>query len=390
MRAHIVSVWATVLQERAFWGRLFDRAGMIAAPGERRSQDPRPSSPVPVPGSVFVEITTDEGLVGLGLGGGGWPGAYVLEHLLKPLLLGQDPAETEHLWERMYRATVHYGQAGIVLMAISGVDLALWDLKGKSAGQPVYQLLGGKVRDRVPVYATVRAPRWAAAQGYWGIKLGSPFGPLDGKEGMARNEARIAQIREAVGPDFHIMIDCARTWDVAYTVAMARILEPYGIAFIEEPVMPQDVEGYAEIRRQVNSTQIAGGEHAYTYHAARRLLQADALDIIQPDIRWTGGLTDVLRICELAGKHGVAVMPHRGGMAWALHAIMARPECTLAEGLALTEAEAAASIFEGEPLPQRGALVASDAPGFGLRLRPDILARYIEPQTRGQDGSPVA
>jgi len=129
---------------------------------------------MPIPGSVLVEVETDEGLVGLGLGGGGWPGAFVVEKYLSPLLLKQNPLETEHLWERIYRATVRYGQTGIVLMAISGIDLALWDLKGKALGQPVWKLLGGKARESVPVYATVRDPVWAQAQGFCGVKLGSP------------------------------------------------------------------------------------------------------------------------------------------------------------------------------------------------------------------------
>lgn len=347
---------------------------LIASPSQRKGF--RPARPMPIPGSVLVEIQTDEGLVGLGLGGGGWPGAFAVEKYLSPLLLEQDPLEIERLWEMMYRATVRYGQAGIVLMAISGIDLALWDLKGKALGQPVWKLLGGKVRESVPVYATVRDPVWAQARGFCGVKLGFPYGPPDGREGMRKNEAFVAATRERVGPDMDLMIDCARTWNVAYTLEMARILAPYRVAFIEEPVAPQDVKGYARLRRNVGSTLIAGGEHAYTRYAAGQLLERGALDIIQPDIRWTGGLSEVIKICDLASAHDVPVIPHRGGMAWSLHLIMARSNCPLAEGLVLTEEEATYSIFAGEPVPLDGHLDVSDAPGFGLTLRPEAIDEF--------------
>jgi L-rhamnonate dehydratase len=237
-------------------------------------------------------------------------------------------------------------------------------------------LLGGRAHETVPVYATIRDPEWAQTQGFSGVKLGSPYGPADGMEGMRKNEEAVATIRERVGSDFDIMIDCARTWNVGYTVEMARILTPYRITFIEEPVGAQDVDGYATIRRRVNSTLIAGGEHAYTRYAARQFLERGALDVIQPDIRWTGGLSEVIKICDLASAYDIPVMPHRGAMAWALHLIMARPECAIAEGLVLTEEESEYSIFSGEPMPVRGRLTVSDKPGFGLSLIPEAIDRF--------------
>jgi L-rhamnonate dehydratase len=342
-----------------------------------RPRLPRPTGArVPWLGSTLVEIEADDGQSGVGIGGGGVAGQHIIETCLKPLLLDEDPLEIERLWESMYRGTFRFGQAGIVLMAMSGVDLALWDLRGKAAGQPVWALLGGKVRERSPVYATVRDPAWAQAQGFCGVKLGGPYGPADGAEGMRANEAYVAAVRERVGPDFDIMIDCGRTWDVAYTIRMARVLAPYDIRFIEEPIHSQDVDGYAELRRSIDSTLIACGEHVYTRYGARALLERGAIDIIQPDIRWTGGLSEMLKICDLAAAHGIPVMPHRGSMAWSLHAILARSECTLAEGLALTDEEAAYSIFSGEPVPQRGFVTASDAPGFGLTLRPERVEQH--------------
>ena len=261
-------------------------------------------------------------------------------------------------------------------MAISGIDLALWDLKGKVLNQPIWQLLGGKARESIPVYATIRDPVWAKSQGFTGVKLGGPYGPVDGPEGMRKNESAVAEIRSMVGPDFDIMLDCARTWNVEYTIKMARILAPYSIKFIEEPILSHNVEGYYRLRNSIDSTLIACGEHVYTRYGVNALLKRGAVDIIQPDIRWTGGLSETLKICDLAAAHNIPVMPHRGGMAWSLHMIMARPSCILAEGLILTEQESRYSIFDGEPVPVNGVLTVSDAPGFGLSLRRERLPSF--------------
>ena len=373
---HIQAIRVTLLQERVLWAREVETIVTLHSL-EPQSSPPLHDKRMPWPGSVLVEIETDEGATGVGLGGGGRPGAFCVEHYLAPLLIDENPLDIERLWETMYRATYRHGQAGIMLMAISAVDLALWDLKGRVLGQPVWQLLGGKARERVPVYATVRDPAWAQAQGFCGVKLGGPYGPRDGREGMRKNEVAIAALRERVGPDFDLMIDCVGAWDVEYTLEMARRLAPYRIRFIEEPLLSHDVDGYARLRRAIDSTLIACGEHVYTRYNVRPLLEAGAVDILQPDVRWTGGLSELIKIVDLASAYNVPVMPHRGGMAWSLHAIVARPECPLAEGLVLTEQEASCSLFTGEPVPVDGMLSASDTPGFGLTLQRDRLEGYL-------------
>ena len=373
---HIKDVRATVLKERVFWARKIERIETIRPRTDDSRSPKRPTRQAPALGSVLVEIESDNGLAGVGIGGGGKAGAIVVETCLRPLLIGEDPLDIEQLWETMYRATFRFGQAGLVLMAMSGVDLALWDLKGKAMGKPVWELLGGKVRQQVPVYATIREAGWAKAQGCSGIKLGGPFGPGDGREGMQKNEAYVADLRDRVGPDFDIMIDCARTWDVDYTIRMAARLARHNIKFIEEPILSTDTDGYARLKRDIKSTLIACGEHVYTRYANQALMERKAVDIIQPDIRWTGGLSETLRICDLAVQHGIPVMPHRGGMAWSLHLIMARPECTHAEGLVMTPEEAELSVFSGEPVPIDGYLAVSDEPGFGLTLLPERIEKY--------------
>ncbi|TFG68617.1 MAG: L-rhamnonate dehydratase [Anaerolineales bacterium] len=369
---HITAIKATLLKERVLWARKIESIVTIRS-ADRRSRQ----RAMPWPGSVLVEVETDEGFTGVGLGGGGLSAIVAIEHYLSPLLTGENPLDIEALWELMYSASYRYGQAGLMLMAISGIDLALWDLKARVMNQPVWQLLGGKVRERVPVYATIREPVWAQAQGFCGIKLGGPYGPADGSEGIRKNETVIATIRERVGPNFDIMLDCARTWDIDYTIEMARILAPYRIKFIEEPILSNDVEGYCHLRRSIHSTLIACGEHVFTRFAADALLKAGAVDIIQPDIRWTGGLSETLKICDLAAAANIPVMPHRGGMAWALHLIMAHPSCTIAEGLVLTEEEANYSVFDGEPVPEQGTLAISNGPGFGLTLQHDRITSFL-------------
>jgi len=369
----ITDIKATVTRDRVFWAREIEPIVTMRRPEDRPG---RSGPPVPQPGSILVEVTTDEGLVGVGLGGGGVAGQIIVQTFLKPLLIGQEADNIEALWERMYLATVRYGQAGIVPMAMSGVDLALWDIRGKALDQPVWRLIGGCMPQQIPVYATIRDASWAQSQGFSGVKLGGPYGPRDGRDGMKKNEAFVAQIRDCVGADMDIMIDCARTWTVEYALEMMRRLAPYRITFVEEPVQVDDIEGYATLRRMVDTTQIAGGEHAYTRHAARRLLERGALDIIQPDIRWTGGLTEVLKICDLAAAFGIPVMPHRGGMAWALPVIVARDECSVAEGMILTQQEAEYSCFEGEPVPHDGMLSVSNEPGFGVTLNRERISAY--------------
>jgi len=370
----IREIRATVVREMVLWGQSYRETTTIAPPGARVMASPAGSAPHPQ--SLLVEIVGDDGLVGIGLGGGGRAAQVVVEQYLAPLLNGQKACDIQALWELMFRTTLRYGQAGIVVMAMSGIDLALWDLVGKAQDKSIWQLLGEPVRDTIPVYATVRDPAWVGEEGYWGLKLGGPCGPLDGKQGIEANTKAVARARQALGSEPKLMIDCSSIWTVDYCLEMARLLDPFDIYLIEEPVPPWDIEGYAQLRREIDSVRIAGGEHAYTRYGARQLLCAEALDVIQPDVRWTGGLSEMLIIYEEAHARGIECWPHRGGMAWALPMIMAREGCPVAEGLNLALSEESASLYAGEPLPSGGCLAVGDGPGFGLTLRSDRLGEY--------------
>ncbi len=258
--------------------------------------------------SVFLEIVTDDGVNGIG--GPITPEyAFIIDTQLKSLLIGADPMAHELLWDKMYRHSVH-GRKGSTMMAISAVDCALWDLKGRALNAPVYKILGGPTRTEIPAYASmlgfsihpdraVDRAREMVKQGFKALKWFFRDGPTDGREGMERNVDLVQQLREGVGDEIDIMLDAWMSWDVPYTVKMASLLEEYEPRWIEEPVLPDKIESYAEIRRRVN-VPISGGEHEYTRWGMKQLLDAQAVDVLQPDIYWCGGITETLKILALA------------------------------------------------------------------------------------------
>jgi L-rhamnonate dehydratase len=326
-------------------------------------------------GPVLVRLTTDDGLRGIGLGAGGVPACYIIEHHLRRFVIGQDPRDTERLWDQMFRASLPYGRKGLPIMAISAVDNALWDLKGKVAGQPVYQLLGGKTKPAIPVYATGNQPAVYASLGFVGNKLAMPYGPWDGPEGMRRNEELVAHAREALGPDKLLMLDCYMAWDVPYTLAMAERLRPYHVYWIEEALPPDDYEGYAELRRRITWTRITTGEHEYTRFGFHLLMQGGCADILQPDLAWCGGMTEAHHICLMAEARGLQVVPHVSGVP-GYHLVMAHTNCPLSEFIFIrgdgSELAPVHPFFTGEPLPKNGKVSPPDAPGWGLDIAPEV------------------
>ena len=292
-------------------------------PGSKWMPDPGPMSP------FTVEIETDKGIKGYGRGGHG--GGPVVEGHLKKLLLDENPLDTERLWDVMWRATLFYGRAGAVVHAISGVDLALWDIAGKAWGVPVYKLLGGRTWERVPAYATGNDVEQSVAFGYKKIKLALPHGPADGREGLQKNVALVKRTREVLGGDGEIMIDCWMALTEDYTIQLADALEPYRVYWLEEVLPPDEYEGFARLNSQVTSTLLATGEHEYTRWGFRRLLNHNAVDIWQPDINWCGGLSELRRIGSMALAHNVRLIPHAGGFQDAIHYLVTFPQLTWAE-----------------------------------------------------------
>jgi L-rhamnonate dehydratase len=335
--------------------------------------------------AVFVEIETDDGAVGIG---GPIPleQAFVIDCELRPLLLEQDALATEVIWDALYRAAVH-GRKGVTMMAISAVDCALWDLKGRVLGQPVYRLLGGPSRAEIPAYASMLGysiqPDRAAArarevvqQGYRATKWFFRNGPADGREGMIKNAQLVSAVRGAVGDEVDIMLDCWMSWDVPYTVAMAERLEDYEPRWLEEPVLPDKIAQYAEIRRQVR-VPISGGEHEYTRWGLKQLMDAEAVDVLQPDIYWAGGITEMLKILALASTYDLPVIPHGHSTPASAHLIASQPPnlCPLLEYL--IKWNEIHQFFLKSPLkPRNGVVTLPETPGLGM----DLDAQKIETQ----------
>ena len=287
---------------------------------------------LPDPGKVpgfTVEITTDKGLRGYGSGGPGG-GPVVEEHLAK-LLIGKDPFDVERNFDILWRSTMSYGRTGVTMNAISGVDIALWDLIGKALGMPVYRLIGGETKERIPAYCTANDIEQHIEFGFKRLKLAIPKGPADGREGMKINEALVKRTREALGPDGDIMLDCWMSWTVRYTMEMAEMLAPHRIYWMEECLPPYDYDGFGQLRAEVKSTRIATGEHEYGRYGFRNLLEHNGAEIWQPDIHWCGGLTELRHIANLAAAYDTAVIPHVGGTPDCVHFIMATTNAPWAE-----------------------------------------------------------
>jgi L-rhamnonate dehydratase len=269
--------------------------------------------------SVFVEIDTDEGVSGRA---GPIPEgvAYIVAHSLRRLLIGQDPIAGEKLWDQMHRVMVH-GRQGDAMLAISAVDCALWDLRGKWLGQPVYRLLGGPTRAAVPAYASMlgfavldagrvrdRAQEYKAL-GYTAQKWFFRHGPMSGKQGLLKNVELVRTLRQAVGDDYDLMLDCWQSMDVGYVVDLAERITEYRPRGLEECAMPDRIDSYRRIKEKTN-IPLAGAEHEYTRWGFKRFIDAGALDVLQPDIYWCGGLSETLKIAAYATAHDLVVIPH--------------------------------------------------------------------------------
>jgi L-rhamnonate dehydratase len=324
--------------------------------------------------TVIVRVRTGSGRYGLGwVGGGKSAPASLIEDVFKDLLVGQNPFDIEVLWERMYRASIPYGRKGVAIEAISGIDTALWDLLGKITGQPVYNLLGGKTKDKLRVYATGNAVESHLERGFRDVKLAMIHGPADGREGMERNEQLVRETRERIGADGDIMLDCYMGWTETYTLEMARRLQQYRIRWIEEPLMPQHYDGYRRLRELINpmGILITGGEHEFTRYGFREILEKQAVDLLQPDIGRTGGVSEVKKICTLASVYGIPVILHGSG-APAYHVAVSTPNCPASEYIDMY-AGGGTAFFSGEPQPKDGCIQLSEAPGFGYELNEELL-----------------
>jgi len=341
-------------------------------------------------GWLIVEIFADNGLVGIGNAAlSPLVTKQLIDLYLGPLLIGADPWDTEFLWQHMYRKTMAFGRKGVALVAISAIDIALWDLMGKSARQPVFRLMGGRTKPRIPVYASrlysTRLENLAAeaasykAQGYKAMKLRFGWGPIDGAEGMQRNIELVRTVRDTAGEEIDVMADAYMGWSLDYAKRMMRLLEPFNLRWLEEAIIPDDIHGYAELRR-FGRTPIAAGEHEHTIYGFRQLIEARALDVIQFDTNRVGGLTAARKVQTLAEAHSIPVVPHAGQM-HNYHVVMASLNSPIAEYFPPVDVEVGNElfwyIFKGEPSAVNGYIeLSDDVPGLGLEIDEEALQRF--------------
>ena len=328
---------------------------------------------------IIVRVETDVGLIGLGYGGGGKAAVEVVNGHFRDVVQGRpvnNVADITALWDTVYRASIPYGRRGVAIMALSGLDLALWGLVAKAEKVPVYHLIDPKPPIPTPAYATGADPEWYAELGFTAHKFSHRWTghPAD----YDRAVETAAQARHTFGPQASIMVDCYMSWDVTVTQEMARRLADYNITWFEDVLTPDQLAEQAALRPIIKPIQLAGGEHEFGAFGFAEIARATALDLWQPDITWCGGLTAGLRILELAQQAGVQVVLHRGGEVWGLHLIAATATdesamLPLAEILPGRRGQPQDILWFDEPSVVNGRIKPSDAPGFGVTLNEELL-----------------
>jgi L-alanine-DL-glutamate epimerase-like enolase superfamily enzyme len=343
-------------------------------------------------GIQVVEVSTDAGVTGTGFvsvaSGAGDLVAAALRRNLRAAILGEDPLLTGDLWRRMHEAIPRRGGEGLVRTCIAAVDFALWDLKGKLAGRPVSDLLGGR-RARVPTYANCAhhlPPDTLAEKAAEYVKRGHGALKIRGSAtyvSLAEATERVKRVREAIGPDVKLMVDVNGTWDVDTAIQQLKRWEPHDVYWLEEPVPPDDIPGYVRVRQRAGRTYIVGGEQHVGVPEFQQLIERGAVDIVQPNAAITGGITDWLRIHALATLASVPVSPWNLQMVH-VHLAAGLPNVKWLEYFMPDNPllEFQARLFAGPVLREERRddgifLVPPDTPGLGLALDLEFAAASL-------------
>ncbi|KAL7411642.1 L-rhamnoate dehydratase-like protein [Mrakia frigida] len=336
----------------------------------------RTSWGIGVLGSLFVKVTASDGTVGYATGFGGPPACWLIENHFKRFVLGQDPRDTNVIWDQMFKASMFYGRKGITLATISVIDLAIWDLLGKIRGEPVYKMIGGRTKKEIPFYCTGPTPPDVKRMGFWGAKVPLPFCPAEGHIGMQKNIDFLQAHRDSVGPGFPIMVDCYMSLNVPYAIEIAQkcIDAKIDITWWEECLHPDDFDGHRLLKAAMPTVKWTTGEHEYSKYGFRKLIEDRSIDILQPDVMWLGGLTELLKVSAMAAAYDIPVVPHGSGP-YSYHFIISQPHSPFCEYIANSPDGKSihpvfGDLFLNEPIPTGGRIDVSDEPGFGLVLNP--------------------
>ena len=324
---------------------------------------------------IVVRVETDVGVVGWGYGGGGVGSVEVVNRHFRELLVGQSFNSAEEiatLWDALYRACLPYGRGGIAIMALSGVDLALWDALGKAEGKRVCDLLGGQRRAKVRAYATGQDAERYRDLGFDAHKS-TQLRDGERAEDMEQLLSWAERARTLFGPQALLMVDAYMSWEADYAEEVAQAVTPCDLFWIEDVLQPDDIEGASALRKRVQPLKVVGGEHEFTVHAFKHIARAQALDMWQPDITWCGGLTEALRIARLADAEGIPVCPHRGGEVWGAHFLAAGYGEDLAECHMGNFAVKQHALWLGEPQPIEGFIELGEGLGFGVEVNEAML-----------------
>ena len=339
---------------------------------------------------LTCEVETEDGTIGIG-------NAALAPTVVKkaiddwytPLVIGEDPFDYAYIWEKMYRRTHAWGRKGIGMTAISAIDIAIWDLMGKLVGKPVFKLLGGRTKDKIPVYysklyadtipAMQAEAEEAMTHGYQAFKSRFGYGPKDGMSGMRENLKRVEALREVIGYDKDLMVEAYMGWNLDYTRRMLPKLENYDPRWLEEPVIADDVAGYSELNA-MGSVPISGGEHEFSVIGCKELIEKRAVSILQYDTNRVGGITAAQKINAIAEAFQVPVIPHAGQM-HNYHLTMSNINCPISEYFPVFDVEVGNEIFyyilHADAQAKDGYLqLSDDTPGLGISITDKHLANF--------------
>ena len=330
--------------------------------------------------SVWVQVTAEDGTWGLGQAAFGEPVAAFVNNVIAPVLEGRDCLAIEHLNDIILRISQRFGTSGTASTAMGGVDLALWDLKGKIYRLPVYSLIGGPVRESITCYATSDDLDWSQELGFTKFKITNPSHYSEGDAGIRAVVAHVAQARERVGIEHDLMINPVMSYNVEFALRLLEQLRPYNLRWFEEPIVPTDTAGLAHLRRSAPWVAIATGEDHHGRHAFLDLVEKRAVDILQPDLTWGGGMTEAMKIHTIGEMAGMATIPHGGANnPFGQHFAMAAIESPMGEywmdtdpGVPLEET----IRIPGTAVPVNGKVTPSGEPGFGMEFEPSDISDW--------------